>query len=360
MDVLTISSGRLNFLRSQNVMPIPNLDEMPDAEALRTLSRRPSGGDLGQVTAAVGETTGIQFSSDVYAPLADANQRQVKEQAGKIKNMLVVASSRSALYPNWAKTFWREVGNLGNINPRVTAVLNMHGYVGNGVGSNPRVDELKSRLSDLENLGALAHTSALYDIGETALQPDENDTLDGWVDSLPPDLKRAGPEIFSSFKTAGCRSCRDWINQQFPLEKRSDPIYSELFNLASLVDFRVKEADGSHARALALIACDDTCEVALRRIASYVHMKRTGDRSAAEAMLAIKPTTGNHDVAPAWLVSEAGMYSQSEFKRRQRAKDQGHGPPSGANSYKGGGKQHFKAGRGKGGGKKGSSSKTQG
>ncbi|CAJ1351475.1 unnamed protein product [Effrenium voratum] len=32
-------------------------------------------------------------------------------------------------------------------------------------------------MDDLENLGALAHTSALYDIGETALQPDENDTL---------------------------------------------------------------------------------------------------------------------------------------------------------------------------------------
>ena len=40
------------------------------------------------------------------------------------------------------------------------------------------------------------------------------------------------------------------------------------------------------------------------------------------SMLAIKPTNLLHDIAPSWLVSEASVFSQSEYKRRERAKTQ--------------------------------------
>ena len=81
------------------------------------------------------------------------------------------------------------------------------------------------------------------------------------------------------------------------------------------MDFVIRDAKGSHPKALSLIAKSDT-EVALRRLASYVH-RRTGDRDAAISMLAIKPTNLSHDIAPSWLVSEASVFSQPEFNEEK-------------------------------------------
>lgn len=39
-------------------------------------------------------------------------------------------------------------------------------------------------------------------------------------------------------------------------------------------------------------------------------------------MLAIEPTNLSHDIALSCFVSEASVFSQSEFKRRERAKTQ--------------------------------------
>ena len=113
-----------------------------------------------------------------------------------------------------------------------------------------------------------------------------------------------------------------------PFDRRGDALYSDLFNQASLVDFAVKDAKGSQAQALSLIACSDTAEVALR---TYVHEKRTGDRDAATFMLAIKPTNLSHDIAPAWLVSEASLFAQSEHKRGESSTSKG--APKGKGSW---------------------------
>ena len=79
---------------------------------------------------------------------------------------------------------------------------------------------------------------------------------------------------------------------------------------------RVTSADPS------IIAQDHTCcEVALRRLAAWIHERRTGDKDAAQSMLAIKPSFSS-DVAPSWLGTEAASYSQSEHKSRERARAQ--------------------------------------
>ena len=161
----------------------------------------------------------------------------------------------------------------------------------------PELEELKSKLQELENVGALSHASALYELGEAAMESQDVGARDILI--------------------SGARSCGDWINEVIPIEKRGDAQYAELFNLASLVDFKLKMAGGMRSRALAIIAADDTCEIALRRMASFIHLRRTGDKAAAEAMLAVKPSSGYHDVAPLWLVSEVSTYSHSEFKRRR-------------------------------------------
>ncbi|CAE7748893.1 unnamed protein product [Symbiodinium sp. KB8] len=177
-----------------------------------------------------------------------------------------------------------------NFESRVEALLKSFGYLGNGSGTPPHVAELKEKLAELESRGALAHSTALFDGGlldADATEIDEDDA-GGCEASLPPDMKRGGVAL-----------------------------YLDLFNQASLVDFAVKDARGSQAQALSLIARSDTAEVALRRLASYVREKRTGDRDAAVSMLAIKPTNLSHDIAPARLVSEA-MVRVPEVKRRAR------------------------------------------
>ena len=115
-----------------------------------------------------------------------------------------------------------------------------------------------------------------------------------------------------------------------------------------------------------LLGTNDIAEIAMRKIAAFVHEKRTGDRDAADAMLAVRPAGGNQDVAPSWLVSEAGIYSQSEFRRRERAKGRHREPQEkgdkGAKGAKGNGKtgKNKGGGKGKGGGPAGATTPTQG
>ena len=62
----------------------------------------------------------------------------------------------------------------------------------------------------------------------------------GGKQALPPDLKRAGPEICASFRASGARSAREWLNQMFLLDRRGDAVYIDLFNQASPIDFAMK------------------------------------------------------------------------------------------------------------------------
>ncbi|CAE7400933.1 unnamed protein product, partial [Symbiodinium sp. CCMP2456] len=236
-----------------------------------------------------------------YAPLTEGTQAQ--HQAKSIKELLVLWHGKASLQPTWARSFWAEVGRREPLEPRVRTLLLSHGYLGKG-----------EKLEELSIAGALAHTtSAFRDQGEDPWP--EEAGLDTWDAALPPDLKRAGPEIYTSMKSAGVRCVRDWINSMFSVDQRQHPQYVELFNLASLVDFKVKDA-GSPAQVLSMIGQCDTCEIALRRLASWIHEKRTGDKDAAQSMLAVKPSSFASDIAPSWLVTEASTYSQSEYKRK--------------------------------------------
>ena len=238
-------------------------------------------------------------------------------------------------------------------------LLLAQGYLGRGVGTPPRFKELKEKLEELGAAGAVSHSLEAFRAQESLAWQDEGEEgPEGWEASLPPDLKRAGPETYASMKAAGVRCVRDWVNSMFSVDQRHSAHYVDLFNLASLVDFKAKEGGAAQARILSIIAQDDTCEVALRRLAAWIHERRTGDKDAAQSMLAIKPSSFSSDVAPSWLVTEAASYSQSEQKRRERARAQAGGHHGGGN-IKGG---ESKGGKGKGKDKKkgGGRASTQG
>ena len=105
---------------------------------------------------------------------------------------------------------------------------------------------------------------------------------------------------------------------------------------------------------LAALASDDQLEIPLRKIASGVHLKRTGDREGAAAMLAVSSRRGD-DIAPTWLVAEAATYSTAEWKRKERGQQKPPGgAPHGHGGHSGQGGQHGQGGgggRGKGGGR---------
>ena len=47
------------------------------------------------------------------------------------------------------------------------------------------------------------------------MRQDDSEDPEGWEAALPPDLKRAGPEIYASMKASGVRCARDWVNSMF-------------------------------------------------------------------------------------------------------------------------------------------------
>ena len=59
-----------------------------------------------------------------------------------------------------------------------------------------------------------------------------------------------------------------------------------------------------------------------RRLSSFIHERRTGDKDAAMHMLALKPGGAKVDIAPTWLLLESGLYFQHEHKSRERARGQ--------------------------------------
>ena len=118
------------------------------------------------------------------------------------------------------------------------------------------------------------------------------------------------------------RTLRSGLDKQYVFggPKTASPVRGAAQSCV-LVDFKVKDA-GSPVQVLSMIEQSDTCEIALRRLASWIHEKRTGDMDAAQSMLAVKPSSFASDIAPSWLVTEASTYSQSEHKCKERARAQ--------------------------------------
>ena len=257
----------------------------------------------------------------VYAPFAGACPTQLKAQAARLKEILIHAHSCKTALPNWPVIFWKGVTNeqaTYGIQAELIQLLQAHGWLGSRTVTAPRFDALKRELSSWETAGAPSHGTAAHLLanlsdGETFDNPDSAN----YHLRLPPDLQRAGPEVYRSMRAEGYQSIRAWVNDQFPLDKRSLPQYAEMFTSATQVDFSAANCK-NEAALMKLLATSDQLEIELRKLASFVHSRRTGDRQAALHMLAIRPPGMGADVAPNWLVDEASIHSKYEFERVQR------------------------------------------
>ena len=93
---------------------------------------------------------------------------------------------------------------------------------------------------------------------------------------------------------------------------------------------------------MSYLAANDACEIHFRRLAAYKYQVRTGDKSGAQFMLAVKPPGASTDIAPTWMVADATLHSKAEFQRGQRV----HGWGGKPNGPKGGGKGDKDKGKG--------------
>ena len=79
----------------------------------------------------------------------------------------------------------------------------------------------------------------------------------------------------------------------------------------------------------------------LRRLASIKFWMRTGDKPAAEQMLALHAPGTTGDIAPIWLVADVILHSKTEHRRTERlssaAKRSGGGGDSGGKGRPSGG-----------------------
>ena len=165
--------------------------------------------------------------------------------------------------------------------------------------------------------------------------------------ALAADMKRAGPEIYSSLLEANL-SARDWLNQ-FYTGNRKTATWTDLWNAATTVDFRVEQCRqfGGQPAIDEMLATDDLVELYLRRLAAFVYGTRTSDWSGANYILAVKAPGSEVDVAPTWLVSDATAFSKAEYQREDRVKSLrklGKGKDNSKGSPKGGGKGAPKGG----------------
>ena len=257
---------------------------------------------------------------NAWSPLT--NPRRSAVQAAFLFDKLNRWSGGKSTNPLWGVDFWHEVGRFEHeqtLEPDLLRVLHGYGYFGAQTRGAPR-ESLMEALRGLRDAGAVP-------AGDPGFPPSPPGLCDSvaiptdarWQQGLPPDLKRAAPEIYCLCRAEGANNLREWINRRFQGEKSNkNPTWIHAWHTATECDFAVMRAGVGNE--MALLASDDGLEMKLRELASCVHYWRTGDLSSSTNMLAVKPPGTETDVAPSWLVDESTNLSHAERQRQQRVK----------------------------------------
>ena len=311
----------------------------------------------------------VELGQSYYAPFATSGPpTKLQAQALRIKDALVKSHSLAGSVPTWGSMFWQAVKNekdLYGLEPSIVPLLQAHGYVGDATVGPPREEDLRKALQEFETLGGPTHGTggAFARVADIAVG--ESPEQMAWHLKLPPDMQRAGPELYRNIRSEGAASVRQWISDQHPsLESRQTPAFQDLFTAASIVDFELGDCKTEMA-IMQKLGTSDTLEIQLRKLGAFIYYRRTKDKTGANRMLGIRTPGSGADIAPKWMLDDANAHSKVEYQRTERGhkmnRFDGGGNP-GPSRYAG--KFRGRGGRGKGGGGKGQSSggaaKTQG
>lgn len=293
-------------------------------------------------------------SSQVYAPLANNESlgRQQK-QATRVREALDKTSGMQSTLASWSGLFWQSIKNekdLYGLDPHLKTILEIHGYQGDLTQGPPPVEELRKQLQEVETKGGPLHGSAglavQFNDGVTASDPEQM----AWHLRLPPDLQRAGPELYRNIRAEGVSSVRQWVNEQHPgTEQKNTAQYQDLFTAATIVDFEVA---GCRTESMLMhkLATSDSLEIHLRKLGAFIYYRRTKDKTGANRMLGIRAPGTNSDIAPKWMLDDANTFAKTEYQRIERGQKMnrwdGPGPKTdGGKGKRGGGKSGGRGGR---------------
>jgi len=133
-----------------------------------------------------------------------------------VREALVQASSTARSDPYWARRFGTYVAGLETgdvITAGTTAVLRAFGCIGGTTVTAPRADALKDLMKELESKATLGQAPGGEAQSCMPLQglEDQGDAQRR-TRALPPDFRRAAPEIYRSIQASGKLSVKEWVS----------------------------------------------------------------------------------------------------------------------------------------------------
>ncbi|CAK0846110.1 unnamed protein product [Prorocentrum cordatum] len=300
-------------LHPPGLAALPPSPRAPPAEGVGggTPPAKPGAQDLAALRA---------FGQGFHAPYAPADAVKLGREVQMVGATLREFQAQAATNVYWAWHFWERIaavdGSMG-LHPDLRRVLQTHGYVGAGTKSPPG-GSLQQELDALLSSATAPHGGGMHASPGWAVAPvtQQQQEDSRWNLSLPPDLRRAAPEIYRTMRGAGAASARDWLSLEVT-GQRHTAVWTDLWTAATNVDYLLGGCR-TQSELLTRLASDDALELHLRRLASYVYEMRTKDKVGAAAMLAVRPPGSAADLAPTWLVTEATTHSKAEHQRDER------------------------------------------
>ena len=261
-----------------------------------------------------------------YAPFVPNTQTaKTQAQAQRLREALEKSSALQATTPDWPGLFWQGVKNeaeLFGLDDEVKRVLMAHGYHGVGTIGAPRTDDLKKALAELEQRGVPQHGAGgalLSSQGEVSSGMTDPENM-SWHLKLPPDLQRAAPELYRNIRAEGVASVRQWVNDQHPaMEQRQGAAYQDLFTAATIIDYELAGCQ-NESSLMHRLATSDTLEIQLRKLGSFIYLRRTKDKAGALRMLGIRAPGTMTDIAPKVDAGWCKQFFQSwmaTYRKRQ-------------------------------------------
>jgi len=256
-----------------------------------------------------------------FAPLTQGSADAPSAKA--VREALVQASSTAHSDPYWARRFWTYVAGLENggfLTSGTTAVLRAFGYIGATTVTAPRADALEKSLKELESKATLVQapgggaqsfmpTQGLADHGEAQR----------WARTLPPDFRRAAPEIYRSIRASGKLSVKEWVSNEYKGNRETDPTWQLLWSTAMQIDFALAGCT-SEADLFQALGTDDRLEISLRELSAHFFEAHSKDSRAAQVIRGVATPGRSNEITPSWLVTEATAHSKMEYQRDERTK----------------------------------------
>ena len=199
-------------------------------------------------------------------------------------------------------------------------MLRAFGYIGGTTVTAPRADALEKSLKELESKANQVQASGGEAQSCMSLQGlEDQGEAQRWTRALPPNFRRAAPEIYQSIRASGKLSVKEWVSYEYKGKRVADPTWQLLWSSAMQIDF-VLASCTPEAALLRALGTDDRLEISLRELSAQFVEARSKESCAAQVIRGVAIPGRPDEITPCWLVTEATFHSTQEHQRDGRTK----------------------------------------